>query len=78
MKCILCGTEAKSTPVETGFTDKKKQAAAEAEANAQAEQLSKWEHLRVTITRNGGQLEILAGDICPKELVKVGDLKVVR
>jgi heterodisulfide reductase subunit A-like polyferredoxin len=78
MKCMICGTTKEPTEIETGFTDPKKAAAAAAEAAAQAEELSRWEHLRVTITRDGGQLELVAGDICPNEKLQAGDVVVAR
>lgn len=78
MTCIICGDTREPEEIETGFTNPEKRVAAEAKARAQAEELSHWEHLQVTITRSGGRLELLAGNVCPKELLEPGSLALIR
>ncbi len=78
MKCMFCGAVDEAVEIETGFTDPAKRAAAEAKAREQAERLSRWEHLQITITRDGGRLELLAGDVCPNEQLSPGGVTVAK
>lgn len=76
MKCMLCPATFETQEIETGFTDPAKAAAAAAKVRAQQDEGEKWEHLRVTVTRDGGQFEVLAGYLCPSENVQVDGLTI--
>lgn len=78
MTCMFCGKVEEPKAIEVGFTDPKKRADAEREAAAQAERLSQWKHIQATITDKGARVEVLAGDVCPDEVVVPGALKLVK
>lgn len=75
---MLCPATFETKEIETGFTDPAKAAAAVAKVKAQNDEAEQWEHLRVTVTRDGGQLEVLAGYLCPAEAVQVDGLAIAK
>jgi hypothetical protein len=75
MQCILCLAVAESKthmPTMPGDAGKME---VEVAIRKEAIELSKWEHVRVTVTR-GAALEILSGDVCPAHNLQPGDVKL--
>lgn len=79
MKCIITGQEIDElkdfTPKSNDPRDVQR---AELARQDHAEELSKWEFLRVTVLRNGSPLELLTGHVAPDVDLQPGSIAVSR